>query len=126
LNAPAAERIYGVRMILDVESLRLATSRGERFRYRFFWGHRPRKDGKVSDSCFSQWWRCSFTVDGQRYASAEQFMMAEKARLFGDEASRAHPWDRRPGQRQEARARRHGVRRGALDERTLRAGDARK
>jgi ribA/ribD-fused uncharacterized protein len=76
-------------MILDLETLRQASARGERFRYRFFWGHRPRKDGKISDSCFSQWWRCAFTVDGQRYASAEQFMMAEKARLFRDEASRA-------------------------------------
>jgi ribA/ribD-fused uncharacterized protein len=76
-------------MILDVEALRQATARGERFHYRCFWGHRARKDGKISDSCFSQWWGCSFVVDGQRYSSAEQFMMAEKARLFDDAATRA-------------------------------------
>jgi len=76
-------------MILDREALQEAVARGERVRYRFFWGHRPRKDGKLSDSCFSQWWACAFTVEGQRYTSAEQFMMAEKARLFGDDATRA-------------------------------------
>ena len=33
---------------------------------------------------FSQWEHCNFTVDGIEYNSAEQYMMAEKARLFGD------------------------------------------
>ena len=33
---------------------------------------------------FSQWYKAPFTVDGQYYNTAEQFMMAEKARLFGD------------------------------------------
>jgi ribA/ribD-fused uncharacterized protein len=37
---------------------------------------------------FSQWFKCSFTVDGQEYVTAEQYMMAEKARLFGDEEVR--------------------------------------
>lgn len=36
----------------------------------------------------SQWWPSPFVVDGQRYATAEHFMMAEKARCFGDEATR--------------------------------------
>src|SRR5262245_17704972 len=57
---------YTFHMIVDIDSLRRAVARGEAFRYRFFWGHRPRKDGKISDSCFSQWWGCAFTVDGQR------------------------------------------------------------
>ena len=34
--------------------------------------------------CLSQWQECSFVVDGVSYSSAEQFMMAEKARTFGD------------------------------------------
>lgn len=38
---------------------------------------------------FSQWTLAAFEVDGARYTSAEQFMMAEKARLFGDEVTRA-------------------------------------
>lgn len=38
---------------------------------------------------FGQWTDSPFTVDGIDYVCAEQFMMAEKARLFGDEATRA-------------------------------------
>ena len=33
---------------------------------------------------FSQWHMCRFVVDDVAYNCAEQFMMAEKARLFGD------------------------------------------
>ena len=68
----------------DLESLRRAVAGGASFRYRYFWGHTPRPDGKLSDAIFSQWWPCRFQVDGQAYASAEQFMMAAKARRFGD------------------------------------------
>lgn len=50
----------------------------------FFWGHRPSKDGSVTASCFSQWWEQSFTVDKIAYTSAEHWMMAQKAELFGD------------------------------------------
>lgn len=45
---------------------------GERFT--FFWG-----------GVFSQWHICTFTVEGVSYNCAEQYMMAEKARLFGDQ-----------------------------------------
>lgn len=38
---------------------------------------------------FGQWTDSVFVVDGVTYRCAEQFMMAEKARLFGDEAIRA-------------------------------------
>lgn len=34
---------------------------------------------------FSQWHKSKFTVNGIEYCTAEQFMMAEKARLFDDE-----------------------------------------
>ena len=37
----------------------------------------------------SQWHPSSFTVDEVAYTCAEQFMMAEKARLFGDTATLA-------------------------------------
>jgi ribA/ribD-fused uncharacterized protein len=49
-----------------------------------FWGHQPEPDGSVGRGCLSQWWPCAFTVDGVEYASAEHWMMAGKARLFGD------------------------------------------
>lgn len=52
--------------------------------YLFFWGHTA-KGGLVGDACFSQWFPKTFSVEGQSYATAEHFMMAEKARLFGDD-----------------------------------------
>jgi ribA/ribD-fused uncharacterized protein len=52
--------------------------------YLFFWGHQPRADGSPGPGCLSQWWPASFRVEGTTYRSAEQFMMAAKARLFGD------------------------------------------
>ncbi|MGW0914843.1 NADAR family protein [Streptomyces sp. NPDC002784] len=57
---------------------------GADIKYLHFWGHRPRADGRVGASCLSQWWPSPFTVDGVRYATAEHWMMAGKARLFGD------------------------------------------
>ena len=41
----------------------------------FFWSN---------DSPFSQWHKASFTLNNTKYSSAEQFMMAKKAELFGD------------------------------------------
>jgi ribA/ribD-fused uncharacterized protein len=73
----------------DLPSLIAAVERGEEFRFRCFWGHRPSKDGRLTDAVFSQWWACRFEADGVSYTSAEQRMMAEKARLFGDEATLA-------------------------------------
>jgi ribA/ribD-fused uncharacterized protein len=49
-----------------------------------FWGHRPPSAGGVGKGCLSQWWPVTFTVDGLAYCSAEHFMMAGKALLFGD------------------------------------------
>lgn len=72
-------------MIYDLETLREACSRGERYKYLFFWGHTPAADGQISAACLSQWWTCRFQVDGQVYTCAEQYMMAEKARMFGDQ-----------------------------------------
>ncbi len=69
---------------MDVEELRARVTRGERVKYVHFWGHRPRPDGSVGAGCFSQWWPSPFTVDGVEYATAEHWMMAAKARLFGD------------------------------------------
>ncbi|MGW2055751.1 NADAR family protein [Streptomyces sp. NPDC001840] len=59
--------------------------RGERIKYLHFWGHAPRQDGTLGASCLSQWWPSPFTVEGVEYATAEHWMMAAKARLFGDE-----------------------------------------
>jgi ribA/ribD-fused uncharacterized protein len=52
--------------------------------YLLFRGHRAPKDGSTGKSCLSQWFPAPFEVDGVRYATAEHYMMAGKARLFGD------------------------------------------
>jgi ribA/ribD-fused uncharacterized protein len=62
---------------------------GQPFVVRPFFGHTPRADGALSDACFSQWYRSPFEVEGMRYETAEQFMMAAKARLFHDDATLA-------------------------------------
>ncbi|MEU6371315.1 NADAR family protein [Streptomyces sp. NPDC046931] len=66
------------------EALVRAVRTGARVRYLHFWGHRPRRDGQIGPSCLSQWWPSPFAVDGVEYATAEHWMMASKARLFGD------------------------------------------
>lgn len=73
----------------DAQALRDRVAAGERFAYLYFWGHRPRTDGALSRACLSQWFASPFTVDGVRYATAEHWMMAGKARLFGDETALA-------------------------------------
>jgi ribA/ribD-fused uncharacterized protein len=62
-----------------------AEQAGRHFKYLFFWGHRPSPDGSVGPGCLSQWWQVDFTEDGRLYRSAEHYMMAHKAWLFGDE-----------------------------------------
>lgn len=53
-------------------------------KFLFFWGHQPSKDGSITKTCFSQWWESSFIFEGIEYKSAEHWMMAKKAALFGD------------------------------------------
>lgn len=72
----------------DREGLMEAMRSGESPRYLFFWGHQPLAGGEIGKPCLSQWWASPFVVEGERYATAEHFMMAEKARLFGDEETR--------------------------------------
>ena len=56
---------------------------GESLEYLFFWGHHGKPD-RVTKACLSQWYPASFEVDEVEYNCAEQYMMAEKARLFRD------------------------------------------
>lgn len=76
------ERITGA--MDSREALVEAARAGARIKYLHFWGHRPSPDGRIGASCLSQWWPSPFTVDGVEYATAEHWMMAAKARLFGD------------------------------------------
>lgn len=54
--------------------------------YLFFWGHTA-KPGSEGKECLSQWYPAAFSEDGVRYPTAEHYMMAGKARLFGDDAA---------------------------------------
>lgn len=67
--------------IRDRESLIRAVESGLRPKWLFFWGHRGPPD---QAGCLSQWYPSPFEVEGDRYPTAEHWMMAGKARLFGD------------------------------------------
>lgn len=70
---------------MNVETLISQMQAGARPKWLHFWGHTPQKDGSLGKTCFSQWWAGHpFELEGTHYATAEHFMMAEKARLFGD------------------------------------------
>nr|WP_202626606.1 isochorismatase family protein [Steroidobacter agaridevorans] len=71
-----------------VENLRSRFNAGEPMEFLFFWGHKTSKK-QVTAACFSQWYEAAFVVDTERYLTAEHFMMAEKAALFGDQETRA-------------------------------------
>lgn len=67
------------------DELRQRWQNGERFTFLFFYGHKPPPSG-VDESCFSQWFARPFFIDDIQYDTAEHWMMAEKARLFEDDA----------------------------------------
>ncbi|RKP51585.1 NADAR family protein [Cohnella endophytica] len=74
----------------SLERLLADCKAGQEFTFLYFWGHTPPKDGSLNRSCLSQWWLCPFTIDGITYSCAEQYMMAEKARLFHDDKNLAN------------------------------------
>ena len=74
-------------MITDLERLLAAIESGQRPEFLFFWGHKA-KPGDLGKHVLSQWWPARFELEGQAYPTAEHYMMAEKARLFGDDEIR--------------------------------------
>lgn len=71
---PRRVLLIGGRPLIDRSRRNIATSNG----FVFFW--RPEE----ANGLFGQWWPSKFMVDGKEYVTAEQYMMAGKARLFGD------------------------------------------
>lgn len=65
------------------ESIIQRYNTGEELNIIAFWGHTPNPK-KMTKACFSQWYDCRFEVDGVRYHTTEQFMMAQKAILMCD------------------------------------------
>jgi ribA/ribD-fused uncharacterized protein len=72
--------------------LRAAIAGGARPSFTFFWNAEPKgadasgasRVRALGPECLSQWYPSRFRVRGVDYATAEHFMMAEKARLFED------------------------------------------
>jgi ribA/ribD-fused uncharacterized protein len=68
----------------DREQLLSRIAAGQLLQFVFFWGHRPEGDGRIGPSCCSQWFDAGFELGGVHYATSEHYMMAQKARTFGD------------------------------------------
>ena len=70
-------------MKYDVESIKQLVSADPNVKFIYFWGHTPSPKG-ITQTCLSQWFDVEFEVAGVKYHTAEQYMMAQKALLFGD------------------------------------------
>ena len=68
--------------------LQQEVAEGRKQEFCLFWGHQPSKDGSITKSCLSQWWMEDFYTMVDSYLYMEQYMMAGKAQLFGDEERR--------------------------------------
>ena len=70
----------------DIKKITRDYNSGKKQKFLFFWGHQPSKDGILTKSVFSQWWKSDFyDIRGNhKYCCMEQFMMVKKAELFGD------------------------------------------
>ncbi|XZF12900.1 NADAR family protein [Chitinophagaceae bacterium MMS25-I14] len=71
-------------MKYDINWLKEQTAADVPVKYLFFWGHTQKKPGITDASCLSQWWPAAFMHEGITYATAEHWMMAQKALLFDD------------------------------------------
>ena len=68
--------------------LQQEVTEGRKQEFCLFWGHQPSKDGSITKRCLSQWWMEDFYTMVDSYLYMEQYMMAGKAQLFGDEERR--------------------------------------
>ena len=68
--------------IYTLEWLKEQISYGKEFNYTFFWG------AGNFNGYLSNWYHSNFSYKGERFANCEQFMMAAKARVCGDEETR--------------------------------------
>jgi ribA/ribD-fused uncharacterized protein len=73
---------------MDRATLIASLERGEEARWLFFWGHTPKGPG-VGPWVLSNWFPSPFVIDDITYPTNEHWMMAEKARLFGDRVAHA-------------------------------------
>jgi ribA/ribD-fused uncharacterized protein len=71
-------------MKYSIDWLKEELSNGSHHEYFFFWGHSQKQKGVIDKSCFSQWFPSPFIANGIVYPTAEHWIMAKKAELFGD------------------------------------------
>ncbi|WP_437922118.1 NADAR family protein [Sphingobacterium sp. LRF_L2] len=69
----------------DIDWLLQKYESDDTLKFIFFWGHINKYNEEVGKSCFSQWFPSPFVVDDITYKTAEHWMMASKALLFGDQ-----------------------------------------
>lgn len=60
-------------------------------KYIFFWSHEE-KGNDITKACLSQWYPSYMVIDSYHYQNVEQYLMAEKARTFGDEETLGKIW----------------------------------
>lgn len=68
----------------SLAALLAAEAADQELDFLYFWGHTPKRSNAVGPHVFSQWFESDFSIDGTVYPSAEHYMMAAKAELFGD------------------------------------------
>lgn len=71
----------------DINWLLACYENGDTLKFIYFWSHLNKYNEEVGKFCFSQWFECLFIVDNQTYKTSEHWMMAQKAKLFGDSDS---------------------------------------
>ncbi len=68
----------------DIKWIQEKFDRGDNIEFQFFWGHTNKETSVINKSCLSQWFESPFVVENVTYLTAEHWMMAQKAKLFGD------------------------------------------
>lgn len=71
-------------MKYDIERIRQIVRKNPRAEILYFWGHESDAE-KMTSACLSNWYECYFEIDGVCFHTTEQYMMAMKALLFGDD-----------------------------------------
>ncbi len=75
-------------MIYNNAWLETKLATGAQLIYLFFWKPPSGYEYKLMETCLGQWYERAFTENSNTYKTAEHYMMAGKAKLFGDQESR--------------------------------------
>lgn len=75
---------YKMELSNNIEKVIKRYDSGENIEFVVFFSHRPNKKGTVSRNCLSNFYIAPFTIDGITFICNEQWMMYNKAMLFGD------------------------------------------